>query len=142
MRLYFYYIIIAYNFEKIYINSKDLLKIIKNFDSDCQCIFVKVHYARSRFLFNLTCRITCRCENALKRCLQTSIFSTLSLLHEKKGKYSSFWIFTFSRKCCIMSARNAIVSRPRMHNGHLFLRTIKLMIDFDAGIGHRCCFFI
>ena len=29
-----------------------------------------------------------------------------------------------------------------MHDGHLFLRTIKLMIRFDAEIGHRRCFFI
>ena len=95
-----------------------------------------------RFLSILTCRTTCRCENALKCTLLRHDFSTLLLLHENLTKYSSFWIFTFRRKCSIMSTRNAIVSRPRMHDGHLFLRTIKLMIDSDAEIGHRRCFFI
>ena len=28
-----------------------------------------------------------------------------------------------------------------MHNGHFFLRSIKLMVSFDAGECHRCCFF-
>ena len=126
----------------------------------CRCMLLGCRYWRyyakteRAFLFDLICRSTCRCENALKLSLICAGNSTLLLLHENLCEYSSFLTFTFRRKCSIMSVRNAIASRPRMHNGHLFLRSIKLMISFltrgsvavvaflyDFGSIEGCCFF-